>query len=157
MREFAKSEIIRQKCSICGSKNKLYTEFTYQGLHYGYDLTCCNCGHTDTFIDSENGVGGLIRGWMKEGKRACIQLTTCTKVKCPFYKNSKLWDDDTILDEDGNNGNKTDNMCGNPGGSGKSNITVEVSTCPTFCSCNKNSKQNKLEDNACKGNCSKFR
>ena len=58
-REFATSEVIRQKCSICGSKNKLYTEIQYKGIHYGYMLTCCNCGHVDIFMDSLNGPSGL--------------------------------------------------------------------------------------------------
>lgn len=130
MREFAKSEIIRQKCGICGSKNKMYTEILFNGNPYGYMLTCCNCGHIDTFMDSEIGSGGLIRGWMREGKRICIQLTSCKKKDCPLHGTSKLWDDSTDVDSSTNNsgnGNSlTDNMCGNPTGSDKNSQPIEL-------------------------------
>lgn len=129
MREFAKSEIIRQKCSICGSKNKLYTEMVYQGTFYGYNLTCCNCGHIDIFMDSEKGTGGFIRGWLREGKQYCIQLTTCTKKDCPLYGTSKLWNHGTDFESSlvkPCEKQLTDNMCGNPIGSNENSNSIEL-------------------------------
>lgn len=86
-REFAKSEIIRQKCSICGSKNKRFTELLYDGKMCGYRLTCCNCGHIDTFFNDEK-FSKL--GVTTKGREACIQVTTCNNRKCPYFKKYPL-------------------------------------------------------------------
>ena len=127
-REFATSEIIRQKCSICGSKNKLYTEIQYKGLHYGYMLTCCNCGHVDIFMDSLNGPSGLLDSLFQKGKEICIQLTTCKKTECKFHGKSSLWDAKTTLDEafKKQNGENIDS-------SNTNDLTSETFSCPCRC------------------------
>lgn len=126
-REFATDEIIRQKCSICGSKNKLYTQITYKGVQYGYMLTCCNCGHVDTFMDSYKSPAGTVEGQLQNGYEVCIQLTTCKNTKCKYYNTSTLWNSkttiDSILNQDKNNSNdcqhchcnhtEKDNLCNN--------------------------------------------
>ena len=108
-REFATSEIIRQKCSICGSKNKLYTEITFKGIHYGYYLTCCNCGHVDTFIEDQNGPSGMLDALFHRGREICIQNTTCTHKDCKYHGKSSLWNAKTTLDEAYNNQNGIEN------------------------------------------------
>lgn len=147
-REFSTSEIIRQKCSICGSKNKLYTEIQYKGIHYGYMLTCCNCGHVDIFMDSLNGPSGLLDSLFQKGKEICIQLTTCKKTECKFHGKSSLWDAKTTLDEAFNkqNGEESTNnndsnvpvcncaSCRCPGTLGKSNEEqLDINGCNETC------------------------
>jgi hypothetical protein len=80
-REFAKSEIIRQKCSICGIKNKIFTELIYDHKMIGYKLTCCNCGHVDTFFFNDHDIDHLYT----KGREVCIQVTTCKNKKCHLY------------------------------------------------------------------------
>jgi hypothetical protein len=86
-REFAKSEIIRQKCSICGSKNKRFTELLCDGKMCGYRLTCCKCGHVDTFFNDEkfSEIGSI-----SKGREVCIQVTTCNTKKCQYYNRYPL-------------------------------------------------------------------
>ena len=96
-RLFEKREIIRHKCDICGSNNKLFTEFKYGGIHYGYHLTCCNCGHMYTFIDSLNGPSGMHDSLFHKGDEFCIRRTTCHNKGCKYY-GSKLWDAADNLD-----------------------------------------------------------
>ena len=98
-REFATSEIIRQKCSICGSKNKMYTEFNYKGVHYGYQLTCCNCGHVDQFMDAYKSPAGIVMGAFARGKEVCIRFQDCSHSECPYYNKGFIWDSATTIDD----------------------------------------------------------
>ena len=127
-REFSTSEIIRQKCSICGSKNKLYTEIRYKGIHYGYMLTCCNCGHVDTFIESYNGPSGILYADFQKGKEVCIQLTTCTHTDCKYYGKFKIWDAATTID---------DLLNGKDSESSNANNSVDCGCGSQSCSCNR--------------------
>lgn len=81
-REFSTSEIIRQKCSICGIKNKIYTDLIYKKKHIGFMLTCCNCGHKDIFMDSELSAKNIN---YTTGQSVCIQVTTCNNKACEYY------------------------------------------------------------------------
>ena len=98
-REFATSEIIRQKCSICGSKNKMYTVFNYKGVHYGYQLTCCNCGHVDQFMDAYKSPAGIVMGAFARGKEVCIRFQDCSHSECPYYNKGFIWDSATTIDD----------------------------------------------------------
>ena len=80
-REFAKSEIIRQKCSICGMNNKMYTELIWNKKKCGYKLTCCNCSPIDAFVDDE--FADILK--FNRGREICIQLTTCKNRSCKYY------------------------------------------------------------------------
>ena len=86
-REFAKSEIIRQKCSICGSKNKRFTELLYEKEMCGYRLTCCNCNHVDTFFNDEK---YSHMGITEKGREVCLQVTTCDYRVCKHYRKYSL-------------------------------------------------------------------
>ena len=117
-REFATSEVIRQKCSICGSKNKMYTEFNYKGVHYGYQLTCCNCGHVDQFMDAYKSPAGIVMGAFARGKEVCIRFQDCTHSECPYYNKGSIWDAATTIDDAFKNQidgslNTCDNKCSN--------------------------------------------
>ena len=94
-REFAKSEIIRQKCSICGIKNKLFTELVYENKTIGYKLTCCNCGHCDTFFfdDSHKAQDNYTKG-----REVCIHITTCKNKQCPYYGSYSLHQASLMID-----------------------------------------------------------
>lgn len=88
-REFSKSEIIRQKCSICGGKNKKFTEI----INGGYKLTCCNCGHINTFFNSNESILSYTNG-----REICIQVTTCNHKSCKYYCKYTLHQSSKILD-----------------------------------------------------------
>lgn len=105
-REFAKSEIIRQKCSICGIKNKRFTELLYDGKMCGYRLTCCKCGHVDTFFNDTIYNHCAIT----DGREVCIQVTTCDNRGCKYYKKYSLKYAARLLDRI-LNGLETDCIC----------------------------------------------
>lgn len=109
-REFSTSEIIRQKCSICGMNNKKYTELVYNGESCGYKLTCCNCSHVNTFITDIDHIADHVYA---KGREICIHLTTCKNTACPYYKKYPLWTAATKLDDILNNVEDTDCPCGN--------------------------------------------
>lgn len=106
-REFSTSEIIRQKCSICGMNNKKYTELIYDSETCGYKLTCCNCNHVDTFINDANHIATHV---YSKGREICIHHTTCKNKTCPYYGKYPLWRAATRLD-DILNGIDTDGDC----------------------------------------------
>ena len=99
-REFSTSEIIRQKCSICGMNNKKYTELIYNDNICGYKLTCCNCNHVDTFINDSDHIATHVYG---KGREICIHLTTCKHKNCPLYGKYPLWTAATKLNDILNN------------------------------------------------------
>lgn len=88
-REFSTSEIIRQKCSICGSKNKIYTDLVSNKKHVGFTLTCCNCGHEDVFVNND-----LVskKGTYKSGESVCIHVSPCDHKTCKYYGKYSLKD-----------------------------------------------------------------
>ena len=95
-REFSKSEIIRQKCSICGSKNKKFTEIVNADkIMRGYKLTCCNCGHIDTFFNNTDNID--IQTYTNE-REVCIQVTTCRHKTCKYYGKYNLHQSSRILE-----------------------------------------------------------
>lgn len=87
MREYSRTEIIREKCHYCGCKNKLYTDLTYESKIVGKSLRCCNCGRVDTYIDpdTESLSIALINGKIKSGSQKCIQESFCPHRKCKLY------------------------------------------------------------------------
>lgn len=88
MREFAKSEVIREKCHWCGSKNKLHTELiTSDSSVVGYSIRCCNCGRVDTFINPKlySSIGIYHNGGLSTGRQKCIQESFCPHLQCPLY------------------------------------------------------------------------
>ncbi len=94
-REFSKSEIIRQKCSICGNKNKKFTEILHQSQMCGYILTCCNCGHVDRFYDESKFIDVAVG----KGREICIQVTTCNNKRCKYYKKYSLHYSSDLLEK----------------------------------------------------------
>lgn len=121
-REFSTSEIIRQKCYICGMNNKKYTELIYNKSKCGYKLTCCNCSHVDTFITDIEHIADHL---YTKGKEICIHHTTCKNRLCPYYGEYPLWTAAMKIDDILNG--LDDKSC----------------TCNSIpCTCNKNNSQN---------------
>lgn len=90
MREYARTEIMREKCHYCGCKNKLFTDIerSFDGIVVGMTLRCCNCGHTVTHLNPSLGidiVNAFINQKLKSGKSKCIQETYCPHKQCPLY------------------------------------------------------------------------
>lgn len=95
MREFEFREIYRQKCFICGCKNKVHTELLdHSGKFVGYALKCCACGDVHEFLLNyeENGKKGLSSLYYKKGKQTCIQPSFCPHTDCELYGKCKNFD-----------------------------------------------------------------
>ena len=156
-REFSKSEIIRQKCSICGIKNKKFTELLYDNKMSGYRLTCCNCGHVDTFYKDDS-FSDTIK--FDKGREVCIQVTTCKYKTCPYYQKYNLQHASFLL---GRILNGLDTSCITNGDGTCTSCTCE--NCPNYNPNNPNTESNssikisdsyKLDINGYRNNNPKF-
>ena len=125
-REFATSEIIRQKCSICGMNNKKYTELVYDGETVGYKLTCCNCNHVNTFINNSEYIATNV---YNKGREICIHLTTCKNKTCQYYGKYPLWTSAMHINDILNN-----------------NENINNPTCPNNCTCGCNQSDITLDE-----------
>lgn len=88
MREFARTEVIREKCHWCGCKNKLFTNLVREdGNIVGHVLRCCNCGRTDTFINPglQDEIKRFLNGKLFPGSQKCIQESFCPHKQCSLY------------------------------------------------------------------------
>lgn len=87
MREFARTEIIREKCHICGCKNKLKTPLINNYNVIGMNLRCCNCGRTITYINPEitDHIDNYLRDHYMLGTPSCIQESYCPHKMCRLY------------------------------------------------------------------------
>lgn len=90
MREYARTEIIREKCHYCGCKNKLFTDIerSFDGVVVGMTLRCCNCGNTVTHLNPSLGIDiveAYINKKLRSGKSKCIQESYCPHTQCPLY------------------------------------------------------------------------
>lgn len=96
MREFDRSEHMREKCHYCGCKNKLYTDIVDKttGEVAGHTLRCCACGRTVTFIDPDySGLQGksnlpmidFMNGKFIAGHQKCIFEQYCPHKNCGLY------------------------------------------------------------------------
>ena len=88
-REFARHEIIIYKCNVCGARNKLFKKID----HKLFTITCCNCGHFETFKnDPSMCIPGLndLDKVLNMDNEVCIRLTTCHNKKCKYYKNGSV-------------------------------------------------------------------
>ena len=85
-REFEHRHMVRQKCAICGCKNKVHTELLdLDNNLVGYSLTCCACGNKMKFsLDyKNNGTGKKVK--IHDGKQTCIQPSFCPRKDCKLY------------------------------------------------------------------------
>ena len=87
MREFAKSEIIKQKCYICGCRNKGFSELLDDKVntYAGFRLKCCNCGNVLTFYRDYTDNGTMPPLKVHPGKEKCIKLSFCPHKDCKLY------------------------------------------------------------------------
>ena len=107
MREFAKSEIFRYKCPICGSNNKKFIPIMWKKVPYGFTLHCCNCGHIEEFINPSRHIGGLYNGHFEAGEekdQRCYMLNDCPHTRCPLYGTYKPDENSGYDDEQGTDG-----------------------------------------------------
>lgn len=84
-REFARHEIVIYKCNVCGARNKLFKKID----HELFTITCCNCGHYETFKnDPSMRIPGLndLDKVLNSDNEVCIRLTMCRNKKCRYYK-----------------------------------------------------------------------
>lgn len=84
-REFARHEIVIYKCNVCGARNKLFKKIN----HKLFTITCCNCGHFETFKNYPSmNIPGLndLDKVLNSDNEACFRLTTCHNKKCRYYK-----------------------------------------------------------------------
>lgn len=112
MREFERTEVMREKCHICGCKNKLYTNIvTKSGKIVGYTLRCCNCGRTIKYMDPNI---NIVCQATYVGSRKCIQESYCPHKNCPLYGTCGRHKKKPPKDNKNNGGNKKCNCdCNN--------------------------------------------
>lgn len=86
MREFAETEMVREKCHICGCKNKLVIPLSNKNT-IGIAIRCCNCGRTINYINPERVpyVMDFIHGNIYAKSPTCIQESYCPHTKCELY------------------------------------------------------------------------
>ena len=89
MREYARTEIIREKCHFCGCKNKLFTELIKADhTEIGMVLRCCNCGKLTFHINPGLGIDvveNYINHKIYAGKSKCIQESYCPHTPIVHY------------------------------------------------------------------------
>lgn len=88
-REFARHEIVIYKCNVCGARNKLFKKIN----HKLFTITCCNCGHFETFKNYPSmNIPGLndLDKVLNSDNEACFRLTTCHNKKCRYYKSGSF-------------------------------------------------------------------
>ena len=88
-REFARHEIVIYKCNVCGARNKLFKKID----HKLFTITCCNCGHFETFKNYPSmNIPGLndLDKVLNSDNEACFRLTTCHNKKCRYYKSGSF-------------------------------------------------------------------
>ena len=95
MREIEFREIFRDKCPMCGCKNKIHTELIDQyGKFVGYTLKCCGCGsYREFLLDRDSDKTPHLS--YKNGKQTCIQPSGC-----PHFQTCKLYHKKMIPDKD---------------------------------------------------------
>lgn len=88
MREYGRTEVIREKCHWCGCKNKLVTYLKDDcGEEVGMIIRCCACGKILTHVDPAiySTVNDLISGKMRFSRDKCVQESFCPHTQCPHY------------------------------------------------------------------------
>ena len=101
MREFAKREIINEKCHICGSRNKIFAYIAddIDNKLLGYTLKCCACGRKNDLYFGSKGRADMLLPPTKHThtlEPECIQISFCPMKECPLYGTCKhCYGDDT--------------------------------------------------------------
>jgi len=89
MREYGRTEVIREQCYYCGSRNKLltYTKDAYTGEEVGMILRCCACGGLMFNIDPAkyDVMTHFINGKLLKSRDKCIRNAFCPHKQCPLY------------------------------------------------------------------------
>jgi hypothetical protein len=93
MRPIWTRQIIKWKCHICGSRNKIFTELvnTCTGKPVGYTLKCCHCGYINRYIGSPESFIDENDNNIAQGESYCIRLRACPRSGC-IYRNKELKD-----------------------------------------------------------------
>ena len=98
MRPIWTRQIIKWKCFICGSRNKIFTELKdCEGNPCGYTLKCCHCGYVHRYIGSPEDFIDENANKVRQGDSYCIRLRYCPRKDC-IYRNKELKD---FLDKSG--------------------------------------------------------
>lgn len=86
MREFEMNEIFKEKCHVCGCRNKVHAEL--KDIHdnlVGYSLKCCGCGNYREFMLDYKDNGKNIQRNFKSVNQKCLQPSYCPRTDCPLY------------------------------------------------------------------------
>ena len=99
MRPIWMRQIIKWKCFICGSRNKIYTELKNKcNDECGYTLKCCHCGYIHRYIETPEDFIDENNNNVTQGESYCIRLRYCPKRGGCIYKNKEIKD---FLDKSG--------------------------------------------------------
>lgn len=98
MRAYERFEWYKEKCMICGCRNKVYSELleNITDRYIGFSLKCCACGHLRMYFNERSYNGRLEIPKYHIGKQEC-----CRRQACPFRKRCMLWDRKVVPPDDG--------------------------------------------------------
>ena len=101
MREYARYEYAKEKCPICGCRNKVFTPVydddacncdrckcgEREAFNVGFQLKCCNCGFVRVYRTSYLHNGDPLRSEkdLVRGRDVCFQPSPCPHKNCPLY------------------------------------------------------------------------
>lgn len=152
MRHVRFYERMREKCHLCGCKNKVRTELIDEfGNKVGFNLKCCNCGRSIDYLDDKFRNGDCCSKEYKKGEQSCIRPTGCPYKDCALYH--KKYKPGTPDEEEFNNPNKKyykPSYCGglnnsDCGCNNKRNIQITREDC----GCSNNTTKTILNNNNC--------
>jgi len=89
MREYGRTEVIREWCHFCGCGNKLvtYLKDRENGQEVAMHVRCCACGHVENHIDPARFdlIAKSVYGKLSVSRSKCIQNEECPHKQCPLY------------------------------------------------------------------------
>ena len=86
MREFEMYEIFKEKCHVCGCRNKVHAELIDKSDKLiGYSLKCCGCGNYKEFMLDYHDNGKNITHDFRIANQKCLQPSHCPRKDCPLF------------------------------------------------------------------------
>jgi hypothetical protein len=92
MRQYEKFEWSKEKCMICGCRNKIHSELfeDVTDKFLGYSLKCCACGHMRLYFNEHSYNGLLDIPKFHIGHQKCYRRSFCPHKDCLLYSEKEV-------------------------------------------------------------------